>query len=348
MKKEEILDLAIIRTKDGLFISDDPNNTGNYTCTYLNKYKINGKIPKKAFHKKWVFMQDDQEITSIKESMPEEKTNYRYVLEDPSFEDHDKGVLAYFHRDEIAYKDDDYCWQWKDDVSHLRSLYRETHDIVPAYWKEVDFTAVVVMELDHVQSPCDFSFEVYNENHNRWGDDDRKFYYTGEHVQKQILDTIIFPSLVQHETECKISSHDLYKIVRTYIKNNINNESAEITSDYDFCFTVQKKIKLDEPYTQKTEIKTAKGKSYKNRKYRSRYITERMVEVYEMTHSPKSYSSYTPIAGMQAKNLQELKDKIDNLCQELIEMINEPLKDCPHCKGMGVVEDTKNADTEKN
>ncbi|MFK5882928.1 MAG: hypothetical protein QM489_01155 [Candidatus Izemoplasma sp.] len=44
---------------------------------------------------------------------------------------------------------------------------------------------------------------------------------------------------------CEISSQDLYNIIRERVKQNINYENAAITSDYDFCFTVKRKLQVD-------------------------------------------------------------------------------------------------------
>ena len=56
-----------------------------------------------------------------------------------------------------------------------------------------------------------------------------------------------------------------------------------------------------------------------------------------MTYSPKNYDRYTPIPGIEGKDEYELKEKLDKLCSNTIAMINEPLVDCPHCEGYGVI-----------
>ena len=43
------------------------------------------------------------------------------------------------------------------------------------------------------------------------------------------------------------------------------------------------------------------------------------------------------IKGFTGENQDDLKQKIDAYCEDLIKFINEPIVDCPHCKGRGVV-----------
>ena len=56
-----------------------------------------------------------------------------------------------------------------------------------------------------------------------------------------------------------------------------------------------------------------------------------------MTYSPKNYKGYPSIKGFDAENQRELKDKIDTYCRNVIEFINTPLVECPHCNGDGII-----------
>jgi hypothetical protein len=147
----------------------------------------------------------------------------------------------------------------------------------------------------------------------------------------------MYPDILLPSRPCKLTSQQMYKIVREYIKQNINYTYATITSDYNFCFTVQKKIILDNPYENKTEIKKQNGHSYHPPKYNTKYTKDRLVPIFEMTYSPENYKGYTSIPEMWGENQEDLKEKVDRYCQELIEIINKPLVDCPHCHGEGVI-----------
>lgn len=56
-----------------------------------------------------------------------------------------------------------------------------------------------------------------------------------------------------------------------------------------------------------------------------------------MTHQNEQYKGYPIIPEMCANNENELKEKVDKWLENLIEFINEPLCQCPQCKGLGYV-----------
>jgi DNA-directed RNA polymerase subunit RPC12/RpoP len=55
--------------------------------------------------------------------------------------------------------------------------------------------------------------------------------------------------------------------------------------------------------------------------------------------APKKYQNYRIIEGFRGKTQEDLKNNIDSYCKKLIEFINEPVVDCPHCKGRGIVDE---------
>ena len=75
----------------------------------------------------------------------------------------------------------------------------------------------------------------------------------------------------------------------------------------------------------------------KKPKYETRYRKSREVEVFNMTSAKDKYNNYTIIKGFEGNSEEDLKNKIDTYLEELMAIINEPLHDCPHCKGMGVI-----------
>jgi hypothetical protein len=123
----------------------------------------------------------------------------------------------------------------------------------------------------------------------------------------------------------KISSKNMYDLVRDYIKLNIDPKYATITSDCDFCFGVKKTLKLFDPikYVTLSNLKTS-------------YKQELNVVCFEMTHDREKYKGYTIIDGLTADSERELLEKIDNYLEEIMAVINSPLELCQHCKGTGV------------
>jgi hypothetical protein len=71
-----------------------------------------------------------------------------------------------------------------------------------------------------------------------------------------------------------------------------------------------------------------------------RYRDKRDVVIFEMCPA-KVYSGYTPIAPFKGKNQKDLQKVIKKYLKDLMEMINAPVVDCPHCKGSGVTWEKK-------
>lgn len=154
-------------------------------------------------------------------------------------------------------------------------------------------------------------------------------------ILAQLLDRILFPSLILPQRPCRLSSQQTYNIVRQYVKNHIDPKVAVITSDYDFCFTVRKRIPLAVPHKYTVDV----NKAYKRQKpkYVDKVRDERQETIFEMTYAPKNYDNYTPIKGFQASTQAELKGMIDDYCQRLITHINTPLEECETCGGRGII-----------
>ena len=153
---------------------------------------------------------------------------------------------------------------------------------------------------------------------------------------------IFFPKVLLPTRPCKLSSYQSYQIIRNHIKDNINPKYAEITSDYDFCLSVAKKIRLaeKEPYEVDTNNSLFSERKRKP-KYETRYRTDRTIVAYETAPLKDNsvYKGYTKTEGFEAANYRELEEKIKTFLADLMEVINEPLVDCSHCKGQGVVKD---------
>lgn len=336
--KENILHIIGIKTNKGYYITDNINNDGYYYTSSLQNYFINSEKPASTFKKDWFFIKDKPTIIEVMKSQPD--INHRYELIDKSLAS--EKIPLVLTQKEATYYDEDDDLVWKEQYEHLSSLYKYKCDKQPNIKVKInfDFKIVMTLHIDEITKPISISYPVQK---TQWASDGTTDITNGD-IQHQLIDKIMFPSLLIHETPCKLSSEQVYKILRQYIKQHINYDVAVITSDYDFCFTVKKRIALDDPYTESKEILKSNGRSYKKPRYHKRYVSTRLVEIFEMTYSPENYEGYTPISGIVANNEEELKGKIDKLCKETIDMINEPLKDCPYCHGMGVIfnEDIKN------
>lgn len=147
---------------------------------------------------------------------------------------------------------------------------------------------------------------------------------------KFLIDELAYSPFVTDSRPCYISGPDLYKVVRNFIKTNIDGRYAAITSDYDFCFRVEKIIKYAKPKSYTADIGT-KRKPNIITKYRQ----DKKIVIFES--APKEYQNYPKQNGISAANYHELEQKIDSYLNELILEINKPLAECTECQGTGVI-----------
>jgi hypothetical protein len=137
------------------------------------------------------------------------------------------------------------------------------------------------------------------------------------------------PSL-HSERPCSISGKELYKIARNYINLYINGQYAKVTSNYDFCLTVEKVIHLAD-----REAYTIGAGTKRKPTTITKYRDTRSIVIFKS--SPEGYRGYPIQKGIEAKNQKELDEKVVEYLENLIKEINEPLEDCTCCKGKGVI-----------
>jgi hypothetical protein len=190
--------------------------------------------------------------------------------------------------------------------------------------------------VQRIRDASSFGYAASSED--RWGNNVRIEHIGVGELDRQLLDKIVFPSIVVDACcPARMSSEQMYKITRAHVKDNIDVKYAEITSDHDFCFAVSKRISVSEPCESEFSQYTKKGKRLIKEKTK-RLVTDRKVKLFEMTHSGTKYGGYTIIEGIEAKDVFELKEKVDEFLASLMAVINEPVRDCPHCRGSGVVD----------
>jgi hypothetical protein len=150
------------------------------------------------------------------------------------------------------------------------------------------------------------------------------------------------PGLLQ-DKPCKLSSEESYKIIRSHVKREIDHDHAVITSDYDFCFTVEKVIPLYEQVPYQVDINNGNLGQKRKRKPKivTRYRVNRKAKIYEISpvdsRTGKPYGSYPKCPEFTGMNAEDLERNIQQYLSDLMADINKPLSDCPHCRGTGVV-----------
>lgn len=211
-------------------------------------------------------------------------------------------------------------FSWDDDNeeyenAEIKGLYEPVYEQKEPYLENVEFE---ISTIAHKNS--------------NW-----QFIVAPKNVQHLLVDEITkHPALLQDE-QCFLTTEESYQRIREFIKLNINPRAAYISSDYNFHFEVVKKITLHE----KEKFQRNAKPFAKRPKYVDDYRDDRKISVYDII--PKedkraSYSKHSHIAPkFEGANYEDLENNINNYLNELIEKINEPVKDCPHCQGRGVI-----------
>lgn len=318
-----MINLIGIKSNKGYYITDH-TETRSYN---LSSYFINGNHPEPTFHRLWFFVKDKPEKMEYLKSRP--NINQRYELVDKSLSNVFKEVYL---KDEVDFGyDEDDNKMWLPEFEKLRSLYEFKSDPQEPVMEDVEFSFTLVQEIEEIKEPS----KLYYKRIGEWNKVESPI--TSSNLKFDMISEIITPSLLLHTQPCKLTSKESYDIVRAYIKDNIDPKVAEIKSDYDFCFTVNKKIKLAKEHVYKVDVNNNIFSSRKKKpKYETRIQKATSVQVFEMTYSPENYRNYTPIKPFEAENQDALKEYIDNYLSHLISVINEPLEECAYCNGTGV------------
>lgn len=306
MKDEKELVLKMLKTNEGCFISDCHEKKGDYWyrnfTSNIPEYSFDGKKAKKTFDKRWFYIERyPDKITKV---VAGDKINKRYVI-------NDEDMISKAMPKVVNY----------DDMNHdISDFYEYKYDKEDDKVVEVDFDINVIGEIANFHMTGDFKVEGLKEVSYK----ETKYEINKEDLEYQLIDEIIYPDFVKDGLPVKISSNQLYNVARNYIKDNMDGKYVKITSDYDFCLTVKKRI----PY----QVETFDG-------IKTEY---KLKTVYERTPKYKKYKGYTVMESLTAKNSDELKKKIDDYLERLINIINKPIKLCDKCNGKGVVEEVKN------
>ena len=328
----DILKINAIKTDNGFYLSHPVDDSRWSKTSSLSNYFFDGKVAEKTHNATWLF------VKKLPKSITKEKCqphiNHRFELIDPSFANK-KVPLSIIRQEAGEHKDDGfggYTFCWKPEYAHLSSLYKEVSDPQPNIMVDVPFEINVILEIDKIKEYGGFSYPIQKTQWSHEGFTQ----LTDKDVQHNLVDTIIFPGIVLPARESKLTSKQSYDIIRKHVQDNIDPKWATITSDYNFCFTVCKKVPLAKPISYKKDVSRWGARKPK---YENAVRLERTFEIFKMGHSGDGapYKGYEAIAGFQGANVEELKQNIDDFLNDLMAKINEPLKDCPHCNGMGVI-----------
>lgn len=320
--------MLCIKTDKGCFISDCLAVGGynyDYHHTQINTLLFNGKRATETYCKNWYYINEYPSLIQREESG--KIINRRYEIKNASLiSDSLPAVIPY---EEI----EDY------DSDVVDNLYSYMHDQEPSYLKEIVYDIQVICDIENYNFPPKIKYTgIHMKNFA-----DHQYIITNANVQHQILDKIIFPEVMLSNRPCKFSSEQMYDITRQYIIEHIDGSVAKIISNYDFCFEVVKIIPLIEPKIITYSDIFAKSKREKNKVHTTikKYNEQK---IFSMTSMRETYRNYPIIPEMCANSETELKEKVDMWLENLIKLINEPLCQCPQCKGLGYISNVSEID----
>jgi len=322
----------VIQFNNGCFISNaDYFYTGHQY--YVSNLFFDGVKAVSSCKKDWYKL--DKVPTTISIQGYPKTINHRYELKETVTFD----LPKVYSRDEFAYYNSEDGWIARSEFEDMFSLYKEVHDIEPAQLEDIKFYLDVIAKYDcDLIEPNDtsgFSYPCFiNGSYTYRITKDNTTKITHNHVEYQLINELTTPDLYIDNTPCCLSAKQSYDIIRFYIKQNIDNKWATLT-DYDFCLTVKKNINLIETETYHV-LESVFGKSKKKPKTITKYRSKREVVVFECCPSPRD--GYTVVEPFKGNNLADLKNSINTYLTNLITEINRPLIDCPHCKGLGVID----------
>ena len=323
------MNIIAVELDNKKFIIHNALKNYSYNSDVLPELFFDDKKPEKFWCEDWYIIH--QYPNKVQREVRQSNINHRFELIDETMQS-EKMPLVIKKEDAILESDG---YEWKPKLSIYRSLYKEVSDKCPPVRENVDFNFQIVMKVKDAQKPDDFSYDVQKTRYTA----DGLTQIQAKDLQHQIIDKLLFPQPLLPQMPCKLSSKQTYDIVRQYVKQNINYKVARITSDYDFCFTAVKIIPLSEQVKYKVDVNWSLFEKKRRPKIEIRYKSQREVECFEM--SPEGYQGYTIITGFEGKNQKDLQEKIDTYCKDLIDFINIPVTDCPHCQGLGVIKPVK-------
>lgn len=285
------VEFIVIKTeKDGIFISDNVKGEG-YFNSKIHSLLFDDEKLENTFKKDWYKISDLPKSVKIRGA--NEYVNRRYELKEGfPISDLTPKIIAHGSL---------------DDEDDIYGLYTFKSDLVEGEWEEIEF------ELEILSEEVNFSTEAPK--------------YKG--TASLMTQLVVHPAL-HSERPCNISGKEFYKIIRNYINLYIDGRFAKVTSNYDFCLTVEKVIHLAEKESYTVGAGT-KRKPTTITKYRD----VRSIVIFKS--SPEGYSGYPIQKGLEANSQRELDEKVTEYLETLIKEINEPLEDCPHCKGKGII-----------
>ncbi len=313
--------LKAYKTNLGLFV--EPQNS------VYGEHRLNGSIPLVTG---WNHLKDVHEITSYEVLSAGQNLLVEYTLKISSVAC-DEIPLSLSPEQVSAYYDDvndEYRWR---NFEEYRALYKPVYEQQPSEWKESPFELTVIREIqiDNYEKPIEMKIGTQVKMQSpSWNVSDE----LAKVVLYEDIERILTPEFLLHERPCQLAPTQLYSVIRNYVKVNINPKAAFVSSDYDFCFSVKKRIAI-KPVTTKTEVFKPNGRRYATPKFTQKTVASKDEIIFEM--APKEYQKYPVLTHWYADNLKDMAEQLKQYLDKLMAEINAEVEECQHCNGCGAI-----------
>lgn len=298
----------------------------------ITAVRFDGETVTETFDKDWFRLEHLPQRVQVMGK--DERVNKRFVLKNPVLADRIDDLELEFDLEEHGYFDYDGDEQWhlKGDLEQYTSLYNITSDVKKGELEDVEFDIEIVHQIDTEIKQVEIRYPAGKQ---RFVSEWRQTHITNGRIKRDPIDKILFPTILHPLRPGTLSRDEIYKIVRQHVKDNINNDVAKITSDYDFCFRVEWRVKRATPRKYTVDVNAHKKRARK--KLVERTQTHDSVECFAMTNKASGYQNYPVISGLTADNDAELKAQLDQYLDDLMEHINQEGAQCTACNGNGML-----------
>lgn len=294
---EEKIKFKAIKASDGYFIKLE----SRYPVALEGKFKFNGEEPR-ATHKQYWYKVSS--IIKPERITPKTRTIRGYHLKKQytSTEEMPAKVQKDFFGSDVY-------------EHELFNLYEAVHDEVPEKSESIQIEVETIAEVEGDIVEHKMAIPVYGDYAHKG----KTYTISNTNIKISLIDELVTPDLLKESLPCRLPSEESYKIIRSHIKDNIDPKVAIISSDYEFCLTVKKRIPAAKETIDKRNV--------------------REVQVFETSplRNGKPYNNYTATKPFEGKNAKDLEENIEKYLKELMVEINRPYVDCETCKGMGVL-----------
>ena len=278
---------------------------------------------KPTFSPNWILFETNS-ITSIKKKVAPKLISTYFQLKS-SLKEKIKDLPEVLSQEQVGYNPAYDSWS-NEEYESYRNMYETKRNYSEETFEDFPFQIEIIAKLKKIPDVADFNFpsgskkSSYNGNTINYSVKYSDILF-GEYTE------IFYPGIVKPLLPCKLSWTDTFKIIAEHVNIHADRSVCEV-SIYDDLHTiwVDKLIELDTPEAYQAAINPFAKKP----KYETRYRKHRKYRVFS-----SDKGSNLPL--FQGQNLEDLKNNINMYLNSLIAFINEPLKDCPHCQGKGVI-----------